>query len=552
MDPSVEHPSPNDSWLASARQSKGTEMADQGESSRASRRIADQDAGFISLLSEGSAGSDATAASEEFLADVRLDQVIEAMTGDGDERDLVADVLRRRVRDARSVRYRQRVFADLSDAELFSSVRAFCAQLRQVHAHLRQIDDMRSSHQRAGWLLDAAVIYCGAVRSLAAGLDSAPVTARALQTFRDYLTGYLASAGFARLASETAGRRDDLARVTYLIKLRGPRIVLSRYQGEPDFSAEIAAVFERFRQGATKDYQVAYRLWPGMNHLGERILDQVAKLFAAEFRALSAYRDQHSGFLDAKVTQFAREAQFYLSYLDYVRPLRAAGLSFCLPEISGSSKQIFARDTFDLALAARRVPAGSEIVPNDFELAGGERILVVTGPNQGGKTTFARTFGQLHHLAAVGCPVPGSAARLFLPDQILTHFERQETLNLTGKLEDELVRIKQILHTATPDSIVIVNEIFSSTTVSDALFLARELLAKIVELDLLCVYVTFIDELASYGATVVSMASTVDPGNPAERTYKVLRRPADGLAHALAIARKHHVSYEQLRGRMSP
>ncbi len=491
-------------------------------------------------------------ADQAVVADLNLDLIVNAVAGDREQRDLIVQLLCRQAGDVSTVAYRHEVFQDIEDPGLFLAAGQFAEQMRQVRVHVGQLPKMYSRHQREGWFLDAAAIYCEAIRSLAAKLETSPVTSRGLLAFRDYLTSYAVSDGFTRLASDTAARQADLAHVTYQVRIKGLRVEVSRYDGEPDYSAEIAEAFERFRQGEVKDYRLKYRSWPGMTHVGAQIAELVSRLFPDEFSALAEFCRQHGGFVDAVVSQFDRELQFYLAYLDYIRPLRTAGLSFCYPELTSDSKEIFARDTFDLALAAKLAGTTAAVVTNEFYLTGPERVIVVSGPNQGGKTTFARTFGQLHHLASVGCPVPGSEARLFAYDQIFTHFEREEDIaNLTGKLEDDLLRIQKALLAATPDSIVIMNEIFTSTTVSDARFLGEKVLTKVIELDLLCVYVTFIDELASMGPTVVSMASTVVPENPAERTYKVVRKPADGLAYAQAIAAKHRVTYDQLKGRLA-
>src|SRR5581483_4418100 len=120
--------------------------------------------------------------------------------------------------------------------------------------------------------------------------------------------------------------------------------------------------FERFKQGAVKDYLIRYRVRPGMNHVTAQITELVARLFPEEFAALAEYCRQHAAFLDEGIGNADSELQFYLAYLDYIEPVRAAGLSFCYPEVSASSKDVRAAGTFDLALAHKFAAARKPVV----------------------------------------------------------------------------------------------------------------------------------------------------------------------------------------------
>ncbi|SQB39733.1 Uncharacterised protein [Citrobacter koseri] len=119
------------------------------------------------------------------------------------------------------------------------------------------------------------------------------------------------------------------------------------------------------------------------------------------------------------------------------------------------------------------------------------------------------------------------------------------------KLYDDLVRIKAILDAATSHSLIIMNEIFTSTTSRDAIYLGTRVIKKIVMLDALCVCVTFIDELTALDPSIVSLMSTVEHNNAALRTYKITRKPADGIAWSTTLVIKHGLTYEQIKKRLN-
>jgi hypothetical protein len=491
----------------------------------------------------------------DFFADLNLDQVVAAATL-GLEEFRLPPVFYSPLRSVDAVAYRQEVARDLEDAELYAMITAFADSMSLMRSHAALSAKSTHAFQGPRSFLEAASIYVDAVLALTRDLAGAGIASRGLAGVREDLADYTASERFGTLRRDVRAVLDDLGRIRFHMAVDGGSVRVSEPAGEPDYAAEVIASFDRFRQSEVRAEDEPSddgdEEPPGkqMGAFSTRVLNLVARLYPKVFASLRAFAETHREFLAP--ADLDRELRFYTSYLTVIAPLRAAGLPFTFPTMSGKSKLVDIVGAFDLPLALKLTLDGSQTVRNDVRLGRGERILVVTGPNQGGKTTYARMFGQVHYLASLGLPVPGKTARLFLFDTIFTHFDREESLaDGAGKLEDELVRIRAVLERATPRSIVILNEMFTSTTVDDATFIGTYVLRRIVELGALCVCVTFIDAFASLSPSTVSMMSTVDDADATRRTFWIVRKPADGLAYAAAIAAKHRLEYSTIKGRLA-
>lgn len=314
---------------------------------------------FLSVLfptAEARAPSE-TRAPPDFFVDLNLDQIVAAATAGKQEYNL-APFFHWPLRDVDAVLYRHEVMRDLEGVALLENIKTFATALRSMRETLKELEKRHQRHQKQALFLDAVGAYCGAIASLMRDLAVANLCSRGLRSFREYLNDYAASDRFTSLLAETTKLKSDLSTVKYTLDIGGGSITVRKYNSETDYAADVEETFRRFQLGAVKDYGVKFNEWPQMNHVEAAIIERVARLYSEIFTSLQSYCEAHSAYLDKAIADFDREIQFYVSFLDYVAPLRRTELNFCYPTLSSESKDLCGDDVFDLALAKTFSPKG--------------------------------------------------------------------------------------------------------------------------------------------------------------------------------------------------
>ncbi|WP_162624442.1 DNA mismatch repair protein MutS [Acetobacterium sp. KB-1] len=493
-----------------------------------------------------------------YFKNLNLDQLIKAITLDKDDYDLKS-FFYSPLKQMENIHFRQAVVTDLEKDDFFRSSSAFSEkiftlnqQFDQCLTSLNRSGDKHQDYLEKGRYLDIIETYCEEVKRYYECLTHSGLKALGFLSLGDFLGDYIHSNAFVNLSKTTSRLKDELFALDYCILIKGDTVKVKKYEGEPDHSSEVIQLLERFnpKRQSTKQED---KLHEGLaTHVENNILNLAAKLYPQSFGQLDDYCLNHHSFMNPTILIFSRELQFYIAYFDYIKAIKKMGLSFSLPEITNSKTDLYNDDGFDLALADKLIKTPENMVCNSFYLKNNERIILISGPNQGGKTTFSRHFGQIHHLGCLGLPIQGSRSRIFHFDQIFTHFEQEENINsLQGKLSDDLIRMKAIFDAATPNSLVIINEILSSTTLNDAILIGTNFITMLADLDLICVFVTFITELASCHEKIVSMVSMVSEVDASERTYTLIRKEPDGLAYANHIVQRYHLDYFSINERIS-
>lgn len=490
---------------------------------------------------------------DETLADLNLDRVLDAVLAGHTADDRLTRALRTPLPSADAVAFRQAVLRDLATRGLADLLRAFVESAARVGAGLRQAARARHVVQRHLAHLTSASEHVAATRALAEGLAAMPPGSTALSLLAAHARAVSASPAFAQLSRDAAETRAALREAVFRLQIRGNRLTLGRGDGDASSPVtEAALVWQPFLEGDPRPRVLPHPAGTEPDALATAIVERTARLHPAAFAALERFAGRHPRFTDDGLATAARELPLYLGAADWAARLDAAGMPTCLPHVADADVPVRLLAAYDADLALQHAWDDHTVVPNDVELRPGERVIVVTGPNQGGKTTFARAVGQVMHLAAVGLPVPAREAELALPDRVATSFARGEELrDLQGALARDLSRTRHALADAGPRTLVVLNEVFSSTTVQDALLLSRRTLDLVRERGCVCVCVTFLDALAQAGPPVVSYVSQVDPDDPTVRTHRVVRQATGGPTYAEVLARAHGLDRSTLARRLA-
>lgn len=185
--------------------------------------------------------------------------------------------------------------------------------------------------------------------------------------------------------------------------------------------------------------------------------------------------------------------EFYRAALILKKYIEDKKISFCMPDIVDLSSGILAKGLYDLGLASS---TDEEITANDVCMEKG-KILIITGHNRGGKTTFLKSVGIAQILAQSGLFVPAIQYSCPIYQGILTHFPSEEDDMLSnGKLAEELKRLKKDFHMLKGGGLALFNESFSTTTTKEGAEIGMDVLRAVRDSGSHAIFVTHLMELA--------------------------------------------------------
>lgn len=265
------------------------------------------------------------------------------------------------------------------------------------------------------------------------------------------------------------------------------------------------------------------------------------------------------------ISRLEEQLEIYDGIVKIVMSARSRGLSMCRPILKEDGREAELKGLFDpcfflKAAAANPYAKGDElVVRNDVSFDDKGRFYILTGPNNGGKTTFVRGVGLCFLMAQTGLYVPAERCAVSYCDYIFTHFPKEEETGINAsRFTTEIKDMKIISEAATDKSLLLMNESIQSTTPTECGEIAEELVRIFCIIGVRGIFATHITETAKKCGEIaadpdcrsvpVSLTARACEG---KRLYKIA--PGEPMASSLAgdIFREFGISAENVRKRMS-
>ena len=275
-------------------------------------------------------------------------------------------------------------------------------------------------------------------------------------------------------------------------------------------------------------------LYCALNEIMKSSLKKIKNILTQQFLHASDF-----------LLELENEVRFINIGIRYILQMQAKGLPVCNPEVSD---RYLISDLYNPYLS--KYMESGKIVRNRAFFDDVGRIHLVVGVNSGGKSVYMRSVGIAQILFQLGFPIPAKKAEMFVCDRVYTCFSSKIKDNVGGRLENECKQIAAICKSASEKSMILLDEIFSSTNSYDACLLARKITEWFSLRGCCVIYTTHIQNLIAQTGEINSASnvkSRVDTlvadyagGN---LTYKIDRKPYEFDSNSAEIFEKYGMGF---------
>ena len=258
------------------------------------------------------------------------------------------------------------------------------------------------------------------------------------------------------------------------------------------------------------------------------------------------------------------QLEHYLGAIDLINLCSNSGLKMCRPVISSGTTEI--KGLFDpIYFREARTynmhnKQQKQVITNDITFGEDADFYILTGANNGGKTTFIRAVGICFAMAQAGLYVPAESCTICPADHIYTHFPKEEQTGINAsRFTTEIKEFKTISDTITDRSLLFMNESIQSTTPQECVDIAGEIVRIFAKIGVRGIFATHLLELAEKTADInnsgvrsklESLIVETDE-TTGERKYKVRKGMPSHHSYAKTILDEFGIKYEDIEKRLS-